>query len=330
MFIDEITIHAKAGKGGNGVVAWRREKFKPKAGPGGGNGGNGGDFFAEAVADIQYLRQYQHDKDFSAENGQIGGNFGKKGANGADLILKFPVGSLITHVPSGRSIFLESVDQRVLLLSGGKGGYGNEHFKSSVNRSPQDATPGRPGEEADFAIELKLIADIGLVGLPSAGKSTLLNSLTNAQSKVGAYLFTTLEPHLGVLISGAVMADIPGLIEGASGGRGLGHKFLRHIERTAMIAHVVAVDRDDLVHDYQIIRKELAAYDENLTKKKELIIVSKIDMLENEFVLEKIVQDLKKASGHSHIIGVSAFDEESLNELHSEISRALARNASSR
>ncbi|MCA9353196.1 50S ribosome-binding GTPase, partial [Patescibacteria group bacterium] len=212
-FVDEVQLHIKAGNGGDGVVRWRKEKFKPKGGPCGGNGGKGGDVYAEAVVDLGYLDHYLHTKHFSANSGESGGNSSKEGKNGDDLILKFPRGTVLKNTITGESHELVEVGQTIKILEGGRGGLGNEYFKSSTNTTPYEWTPGSPGEEADFHIELKLFADIGFVGLPSAGKSTLLNALTNAQSKVGAYHFTTLDPHLGDM-HGYILADIPGIIEG--------------------------------------------------------------------------------------------------------------------
>lgn len=324
-FIDEIKLHITAGKGGDGVVRWRQEKFKPKAGPGGGNGGRGADVYAEAVQDLSYLNFYRHDTKFRAPNGGAGEGFGRHGANGEALTLKFPVGSIVRNKDTGEEIYLEKVGQRELLLRGGRGGLGNEHFKSSTNTTPYESTPGKLGQSADFEIELRLIADVGLVGLPSAGKSSLLNALTNAHSKVGAYHFTTLEPHLGVIgsPSGAfgkggpgsvILADIPGLIEGASSGKGLGHKFLRHIQRTKVLAHLISLESDDIVRDYQQIRHELEKYDLELMQKKEVIILSKTDLLSPE-ELEERMKAIKVVAGDSVILTSSIEDEAGLKEL---------------
>jgi ABC-type multidrug transport system ATPase subunit len=210
--IDEVQIHISAGRGGDGVVRWRQEKFKPLSGPGGGNGGPGGDVYIQAVSDIGYLDFYRHTKEFQAEHGHPGGNNSRQGATGESLTLKFPVGSILSNRSTGEVFELDHVDQKILILKGGRGGLGNEHFKSSKNVTPRESTPGQPGESADFDVELRMFADIGLVGLPSAGKSTLLNALTNAKSKVAAYHFTTLDPHLGAFYE-FIIADIPGIIE---------------------------------------------------------------------------------------------------------------------
>lgn len=312
-FIDEVELDIKAGKGGDGVVRWIREKFKPKGGPGGGNGGRGGDVYAEAVSDLQILDQYQFQKKFAAENGEPGEGNNKEGKDGADLVLTFPVGSIITNQTSGESIELTEVGQRVHLLRGGQGGLGNTYFKSSRNTTPYESTPGKAGEKSAFHIELQLIADIGLVGLPSAGKSSLLNALTNAQSKVGAYHFTTLEPHLGVTKNKTILADIPGLIEGASNGKGLGHKFLRHIRRTKALAHCISVENDSPVASYNEIRRELENFDPALGEKAELILLTKIDLVDEE-TREKMIQDLEEATGKM-VCPVSTLQPETLAAL---------------
>src|SRR5680860_606626 len=243
MFIDEIKFFAKAGTGGDGVVRWRHEKFIDKGGPNGGNGGKGADIYAIAVQDINLLSKYKHKKEFRADVGEDGMGGSKYGKNGVDLIITLPVGSVITNKESGGFVSLDKVGQKELLLKGGYGGYGNERFKSSINTTPEKATKGKIGEEGNFKIELELFADVGLVGMPNAGKSSLLNSVTNAQAKIGSYQFTTLDPNLGDFY-GYTIADIPGLIEGASNGKGLGIKFLRHIKRTKMLAHLVSFENE--------------------------------------------------------------------------------------
>jgi len=317
-FIDEAKLKIKAGHGGDGVVRWRKEKYKPMAGPGGGNGGNGGNVYAETVSDLAYLEFYRHKKDFSAQDGQPGGNFGKEGANGKDLILKFPRGTLLINLDTDTRFDLNEIGEKVLILKGGRGGLGNEHFKSSTNRSPQESTPGKPGEKAKFSVELRLFADVGLIGLPSAGKSTLLNTLTDAESKVAEYHFTTLEPHLGVMGGGIVLADIPGLISGASEGKGLGHKFLRHIKRTKTLAHLISLESEDLLKDYEVIREELKKYDEGLLIKKEIIILSKSDLASEEFVKEQL-ELFKKQFPDKSISAISVEDEKSIKALAKEL-----------
>lgn len=311
--IDEVQIYISAGRGGDGVVRWRQEKFKPKSGPGGGNGGAGGDVYIQAVSDIGYLDFYRHTKDFQADNGKPGGSNGKQGAYGEPLTLYFPVGSIVVNKITHERFELNHVGQQILVLKGGRGGLGNEHFKSSKNVTPYESTPGQPGESAHFDIELQMFADIGLVGLPSAGKSTLLNELTNSKSKVAAYHFTTLDPHLGAFYE-FVIADIPGLIEGASGGKGLGTKFLKHIARTKAIAHVVSLESEDLVNDYEVIKKELADHDLELLEKDEVIIFTKSDMVDEKTLKEKLKSVAKITKGKRSFV-VSAYDDTSIKEL---------------
>ncbi len=319
--IDEVQIHIAAGKGGDGVVRWRQEKFKPLSGPGGGNGGRGGDVFVESVSDIGYLDYYRHTKDFQAENGQPGGSSGRQGADGEDLVLKFPVGSVIKNLATNEVFELNEIDQKILILKGGRGGLGNEWFKSSKNTTPHESTAGATGESADFDVELRMFADIGLVGLPSAGKSTLINVLTNAKSKVAAYHFTTLDPHLGAFYE-FIIADIPGIIEGASEGKGLGTKFLKHIARTRAIAHVLALDSDDLVADYLTIRKELETYSQELGDKDEIIIFTKSDMVDEKTLQAKVKSMAKYTKGKQSYV-VSAYDDASLKILNDGLVKYL-------
>lgn len=311
--IDYVQIYIKAGKGGDGVVRWRQEKGKPLSGPGGGNGGPGGDVYAVAVPDIAYLEFYRHTKKFQAQNGESGANFGCQGGQGEDLVLQFPVGSILKNSETGEIFELEKVDQKVLLLKGGRGGLGNQHFKSSRNTTPKESTPGAIGEDATFDIELRLVADIGLVGLPSAGKSSILNVLTNAKSKVGAYHFTTLDPHLGAFYE-FIIADIPGIIEGASEGKGLGIKFLKHISRTKVLAHVVSLESEDLLVDYQTIRGEIEKYGQGLPEKDELIIFSKSDMVTDAELKAKLKSMAKITKGKTSFV-VSVINDEQVKAL---------------
>ena len=311
MFIDEIKFYAKAGRGGNGVVRWRQEKFIDKGGPNGGDGGKGGDIYALAVQDIHLLSRYSHKKKFESENGQDGMGGSKHGKSGEDLIVELPVGSIITNIESGAFVSLDKAGQKELLLKGGDGGYGNERLKSSTNTTPQKATNGKSGEEGNFKIELELFADVGLVGMPNAGKSSLLNAITNAQAKIGNYQFTTLDPNLGDFY-GYTIADIPGLIEGASEGKGLGTKFLRHIKRTRVLAHLVSFENSDMMKTYKEIRKELEKYDKSLLQKDEVIILTKTDVTDEKTINKKVTEfkKLKKP-----VFTLTLYDDKSIKTL---------------
>ena len=310
MFIDELTIHLKAGRGGDGVVRWRHEKGKDHAGPSGGNGGKGGDVYTVAVRDIGILSAYRNVKEFEAGRGEDGAKNLKQGATGKDVLIKLPVGSRLTNLSTGYSIELLKDTERILLLRGGRGGLGNEHFKGSINIRPKQSTPGVEGEEADFHIVLLLVVDIGIIGLPNAGKSSLLNALTSAQSRVGDFPFTTLEPALGDFY-GLVIADIPGLIEGAAKGKGLGHKFLRHIERTKALVHCISSEVEDPPEVYRVVRNELELYNKAMKKKQEVIVLTKADLLTDE-EREKKLKLFKKVS--SNVFSVSILDDRSVKE----------------
>lgn len=337
--IDEIQIHAEAGQGGNGVVRWRKEKFIPKGGPSGGDGGRGGNFYALAIRDIHALSRYKSKREFSADPGEDGGKKSLHGRNGDDFLLELPIGSIITNIDTDERWQLLEEGEKVLLLRGGHGGYGNEHFKSSINTAPKEANPGAEGEKGDFHIELELFADLGLIGLPNAGKSSLLNTLTNAGAKVGDYAFTTLDPNLGNFY-GYTIADIPGLIEGANEGKGLGVKFLRHIKRTKMLAHLVSFENPNMVKRYKEIRKELEAYDkknklgdEGLAKKKEIIILTKSDFVEDQKFIKKKVAEFSKiparnashndAGGTKSVFVLSLFDDDSVKTLQDSLVKIL-------
>jgi GTP-binding protein len=320
MFIDEIKFHAKAGRGGDGVVRWRHEKFIDKGGPNGGDGGRGGSIYAVAVQDIHILSKYKHKKEFKGNKGDDGAGGSRHGKDGTDLILELPIGSVITNIESGGSVHLEKAGQKELLLKGGMGGYGNEQFKSSINTTPTKATKGTFGEEGNFKVELQLFADIGLVGLPNAGKSSLLNSLTNAHAKIGAYQFTTLDPNLGDFYK-YIIADIPGLIEGASSGKGLGTRFLRHIKRTKMIAHLVSFENPDMMKTYKQIRKELESYDKSMLEKDEIIILTKTDTVDNPKIIDKAVKEFMKLK--KPVFTLSLFDDKSVKAFSDELVKLL-------
>ncbi|MEI6420407.1 MAG: GTPase ObgE [bacterium] len=318
--IDELAVHIKAGRGGDGVVRWLQEKFKPMMGPAGGNGGKGGDVFVRAVSDINVLAKYKNTKDFVAEDGKAGERNSRHGANGEDLYIDLPIGSIVKNLTTGKSVQLLTTDQVIKILDGGRGGLGNEHFKGSVNQRPKEWTPGKDGDEGDFEVELELIADAGLIGLPNAGKSSLLNELTNAHSKVGSYQFTTLEPALGDM-HGMILADIPGLIEGASEGRGLGDKFLRHIKRTKLLVHCLSLENENLLEAYDTIRGELEAYSPELAKKNEIVVLTKTDVLTNPKDLEKAVKKISKRN--SEIYTVSILDDKAVKGLKDELIKII-------
>lgn len=281
------------------------------AGPSGGNGGNGGDVYVRAVKDLNRLSKYTGKKSFPAEKGDAGTNQSMAGKNGEDLYIDIPVGSRVTDLARERTFELTEVGETQRILKGGGGGLGNEYFKSSTNQSPEQSTKGKKGEDGEFLIEVSLVVDIGLIGLPNAGKSTLLNNITNAHSRIGAYPFTTLEPHLGDLF-GYIIADIPGLISGAAKGKGLGHKFLRHVSRTKMLLHLVSLEHEDPLKEYYTIREELSEFDESLTKKEEWVILTKKDLVEQEFI-DSVVLSLEKIEKRVLVVGQN--DKESYKQV---------------
>ena len=319
MFVDELEIYAKAGNGGDGVVRWSHQKFRPMDGPSGGNGGNGGDVFVRAVRDLNILSKYTGSKKFIAKDGEAGRKDSEWGKGSSDLYIDVPIGSVVTDMTRGLVYELFEEGAAECILKGGRGGLGNVHFKSSINRSPVESTEGKPGEDSNFKIELSIVADVGLIGLPNAGKSTLLNACTNATSKIGAYAFTTLQPHLGNLF-GYVLADIPGLIEGAHEGKGLGHKFLRHVTRTKMLLHLVSLEHEDPVLEYEKVRNELTKFDKSLQEKEEWIVFTKKDLVEQgkiDAVLKTIDTNEKR------VFVISEFDEESVKNLRDELTKHL-------
>lgn len=320
--IDEVTISAKAGTGGNGVVRWRQEKYIDKGGPNGGDGGRGGDVYIRGIRDVSILARYKAKRSFEAENGESGMGGSKHGSDGADCIIDVPVGSIVTNKTTSFSFTVLKENEKVIVLRGGQGGLGNEHFKSSTNTTPERATPGREGDEADFHIELELFADVGFVGLPNAGKSSLLNALTNAKAKIGSYQFTTLDPNLGDFY-GYILADIPGLIEGASEGKGLGTKFLRHIKRTKMLVHLVSFENENMMETYKQIRKELEQYANGLDAKDEIILLTKTDVTD-EATIKKAEKEFAKLG--KPVFVVSLFDDESVKKFSDELIGILRKN----
>lgn len=325
MIVDEAQLHIRAGHGGPGKVCF--STIPRNMGPTGGDGGDGGSVYVVGVSDLSALRQYRFKKDFSAEDGGRGGEANRDGAAGNDLVLQVPIGTLVRDVTTKRLFEVVTPGERVLIAKGGKGGKGNFRFRSSRNPSPTIAQPGLPGEEFDALFELQLIADVGLIGLPNAGKSSLLNELTKAAVKVANYPFTTLEPNLGAYYSSValrgsdekqrhtkpiILADVPGLIEGASTGKGLGFKFLRHIQRTKVLFHCVSAESAAVNEDYKTIRAELSQYDKTLAKKDEYILLTKSDAVDAA-TLKKQMTALKRFK--KPVLAVSIHNTAQLGEL---------------
>ena len=295
-FIDQVKIRVKAGDGGHGCVSFRREKFVPKGGPDGGDGGDGGDVILVADPQIHTLYDFYYKAEFKAENGKPGMGKKMKGKDGEDLILKVPVGTIVKDAETGEIIAdLVKPGQRVILAKGGKGGKGNARFTTPTRQAPRIATPGTPGEEKTLILELKLIADVGLVGLPNAGKSTFLSRVSAAKPKIADYPFTTLHPNLGVVKlfdeKTFIIADIPGLIEGAHKGIGLGHDFLKHIERTRVLLYLLDASKgEEVLKDFEILKKELELFNPELLKKDYLIALNKIDLIPDYEERQKLVK----------------------------------------
>ncbi|HOX21683.1 MAG TPA: GTPase ObgE [Candidatus Paceibacterota bacterium] len=309
MLIDDVKIKVQAGHGGKGAVAFNSNLMS--LGPTGARGGDGASVYVEGVADLSALNPFQRKRDIKAKDGDDGRSQFRDGHKADDLILPVPVGTVVHNLTIGQDLEILKIGQLELIAKGGIGGRGNFHFRSSTNTSPRKFEPGRPGEEFEFRLELKLIADVGLIGLPNVGKSSLLNELTSAKSKVANYRFTTLEPNLGAYYD-LILADIPGLIEGASQGKGLGIKFLRHIEHTKVLFHLVAADSSDPVADYKVVRKELEAYNKMLLAKPEHLFISKSDEVSPD-ALKEIVKKMKKLN--KNILAISVLDAESLTSV---------------
>lgn len=329
MFIDRAKIKIKAGDGGNGVTAFRREKFVPRGGPSGGDGGHGGDVWLESDEGLNTLLHLRYNPEHKAERGKHGEGSNRFGKNGEDTVVKVPVGTQVFDAESGDLKFdFTEAGQRYLAAKGGKGGWGNAHFATPTRRAPKFHYQGRPGEEHELQLELKLIADVGLVGFPNAGKSTLISVISAAKPKIADYPFTTLEPNLGVVDIGDfktfVVADIPGLIAGASEGAGLGDRFLRHVERTKIILHLVDVSSfsgRDPIDDYRIINRELATYNEDLARRPQVVVATKIDSLDDPERLEDLKKQAKK--DRKPFFAISSVTGAGVKELVSGVSKLL-------
>lgn len=315
-FIDETKIWVKAGDGGNGCIAFRREKFVPRGGPSGGDGGRGADIIFTAKKDIHTLIDFHYKKHFTAESGGHGSGKNKEGKSGANLVIHLPVGTVIEIIKESGNMFLADLAQdgaSFIVAEGGKGGRGNAFFKSSTNQAPRTATKGTPGQERYLKLELKLLADVGIIGYPNSGKSTLISKISSARPKIADYPFTTVAPNLGVVRLGEgrsfVVADIPGLIEGASEGKGLGHQFLRHIERTKVLLHMVDLSVPNCLEKYYSIREELAKYSKSLSEKPEIIAGNKTDLPASKENIEVFKKELKE------VYFISALAEKGLKPL---------------
>ncbi len=318
MFIDELTVNIWSGRGGNGIVAWIHQKGKDHAGPGGGDGGKGGSVYLQGVHDIGRLSEYRFIKNFKAQDGGNGRKDCMHGKAGDDMTMELPIGSVVTNTKTGESIEILNTEP-VFFLKGGWGGFGNDHFKGPKNIRPKEKTEGKPALGGEYFIELKLVVDLGLVGLPNAGKSSLLNSLTKAKAKVGDYQFTTLSPNLGDLY-GFVIADIPGLIEGAGDGKGLGHKFLRHISRTKALLHCISCENEKPKEAYKTIQQELKKYDPALLGKPEIILITKTDLID-EKKLKSYMKLFEKSQ--KQVFYVSIIDDSSVKAISDSLVKLL-------
>jgi GTP-binding protein len=331
MFIDRAKIKVKAGDGGNGVTAFRREKFVPRGGPSGGDGGVGGSVWMESDEGLNTLLHLRYNPEHKAERGRHGEGSNKYGKDGTDWVVRVPVGTQVFDAESNELLFdFTEAGQRYLAAKGGKGGWGNAHFATPTRRAPKFHYMGRPGEERELQLELKLIADVGLVGFPNAGKSTLISVISAAKPKIADYPFTTLEPNLGVVDLGDfktfVVADIPGLIEGASEGAGLGDRFLRHVERTKLILHLVDVSSlsgRDPVEDYEIINQELANYNQELGDRPQIVVATKMDSLDEPERLKALKKRAKKDG--VELLEISSVANIGIKELVFSVASELAR-----
>ncbi len=318
MFVDNVEMTLKAGDGGNGIVNFRHEKFIEKGGPDGGDGGKGGDIVVLSSYNQDTLATYRYKKEMTAISGDGGSKRKRHGRNGQDLVLHVPVGTVVMDEEGKVLVDLVQDNQKAIICRGGRGGYGNAHFTSSVRQAPRVAEKGEKGEKRHIRLELKMIADVGLVGQPNAGKSTLLASISNARPEIADYAFTTLSPNLGMVDTdntSLLFADIPGLIEGASEGKGLGDEFLRHIERTSVLLHLVDAYQDEVGPIYKVIQAELKNYSKNLAKKPQIVVLNKIDGLDDEIIADKIQQLRRVVPKTTIILAISAKSKQGLQEL---------------
>ena len=327
-FVDEAVISVQSGDGGRGCVSFRREKYIPRGGPDGGDGGDGGNVIIRATERLHTLTDYSLRKHFKAQDGRPGRGKGQTGKDGKDIILEVPLGTIIYDQESGELLAdLIQEDQEIFVIPGGKGGRGNQHFATPTNRAPRTAQPGLPGQKRTIRLSLKYLADIGLIGLPNAGKSTLLSRLTNARPRIDSYPFTTLVPNLGVLVlddeRALTMADIPGLIDGASEGRGLGHRFLRHIERTRLLLHLIDITYvpvHDLLEDFFSLKNEMEKFDPSLIQKDQMVLINKIDIRSPEHrKIESIITALDEMGVDA--VPISALTGEGLDEVKQVLAR---------
>jgi GTPase len=318
MFVDKVQVTVKAGDGGDGAVSFRHEKFIDKGGPDGGDGGDGGDVIFEASQSENTLASYRFQKRLAAPSGQRGQKTKKHGRSGTDLVARVPVGTVVTDATGATLVDLNQPGVKVAIAEGGKGGFGNAHFISSTRQTPRVAEKGEKGEERELTLELKMIADVGLVGLPNAGKSTLLSVISNARPEIANYPFTTLQPNLGMVDvagSGLLFADIPGLIEGASQGKGLGDEFLRHVERTLVLVHLIDAYQDSVATAYKTIQDELKAYKVDLTKRPQLVVLNKIEGLDDEIVNSLMAEVKAVVPRGTKVLAISAQSKAGVKEL---------------